>query len=124
MSQFDKLIKLAKAGEWDVVDARLKDEIILEQDFLWALKIGITHPNENIRDFAATVLMVSSKTLTTEHMDALRAQIATDTSNIVQFRIAMALYKRSDRSEETVAMVRKATHNSDVATLANECLKI
>jgi hypothetical protein len=122
-SVFETLLQAAREEKWDVVDAGLNNENITPDDFLWANIKGVKHIDDNVRDFSATVMMVSDLPINEGLQNILREQMMTDSYHIVRFRLAMALYKRGDRSTETMAVMQEAKEDKDVGEIANEYLQ-
>ena len=121
---FDELREAARESKWDFVDAHLTEGVAndsisrllseLQLDS-WAADLS-----DEERDFTATVLMMASVPFSHKEMLAIKKKMAEDPYNIVQYRLAMALYKRDDRSEEVLRMMHESDNNPDTGELSRE----
>jgi len=105
---FEGLLALAKNEDWDAVDKLIKEFNITRKIIDWALNTGIFDEDNNVRDLATTFLDNSDIDLKETEITILKDIMKKDIYNIVQFRTAIALYKRGDRSTEVEEMMQKA----------------
>ena len=119
---FEGLLALAKNEDWDAVDKLIKEFNITRKIIDWALNIGIFDEDNNVRDLATTFLDNSNIDLKATEITKLKDIMKKDTYNIVQFRTAIALYKRGDRSTEVEEMMQKAKDDPNVSEIAKSYL--
>ncbi len=120
MSTFTRqdFIDAALRLNWEWVDKNLNDGDITPDDILWATTTGIKDASKDIRDLAATYLTTSVLPLALEDERKLVRVMLTDPYHIVQYRLAIALYKRGNRIVEVVNMFQKALDDEDVGRVA------
>jgi hypothetical protein len=117
------LLAKAKAGDWDHVDAHLRDGDILSTDLKWAIYVaGMMGVNE-VRDFAATLLDVSTLPLSEDDMRQLEAQMGEEDSDIVRLRVAIALYKRDSKWPRVRQYFDEALQHPDLKAVAERFRK-
>jgi hypothetical protein len=115
---FQDLLEAAKREDWDFVDANISSEHLTLERLQWAKREGLVDADQNVRDFAATLLDESDAVLDKVDQAWLAGQMAEDDHPIVRYRLAIALYKRGNRSPEVVAMMKEASKDPDVGELA------
>ena len=120
MPSFQDLLAVAKKGKWDDVDRHLNPKIISVKDFIWAENEGIRDTDQEVRDFAATTLIVGGKRYA---IDLAKQSVLTDLMmkepyHIVQYRLAVALYVQRNRYPFVTQMFNKALADPDVGPVA------
>jgi hypothetical protein len=121
-SEFEDLLDAVKIGDLDYVDRAIEAFDIAIEIIDWALEEGLLDDDDNIRDFAATLLDDSEVILTKSDMEKIKNIMAKDKYLIVQFRLAVALYKAGDESSEVEEMMQRAKDDPDVGELAQNYL--
>ena len=122
---FEDLLEAARRGDWALVDDSLEYSHITPERIRWAIEHGISDPSPDVRELAATVLQDSgqSHAFTDEEREALlRYERDIDNDDIVQYRIAMALYKRGIRDQIVLDLMKEAALNRYVHKEARDLL--
>jgi hypothetical protein len=117
--KLNQLIEAAKIEDWSFVDGNINGYHLEGEPFEWAMNAGLTDADKNVRDLAATLLDKSDETIDTETTTKLLKTMADDDHNIVRYRLAIALYKRGDRSPSVIKMMQEAKNDPDVGELAS-----
>lgn len=115
---FKELIEAARKEDWDFVDGNINESHLTRTQINWALDMGLGDEDKNIRDLAATLLDKSDESLNPEEVQKLENIMTEDSYHIVQYRIAIALYKRGNRNPLVVQMMKDAREDPDVGELA------
>jgi hypothetical protein len=115
---FEQLIEAARKENWEFVDENINESHLTRVQVDWALDMGLGDEDKNIRDLAATLLDKSNEALNPEEMEKLEKIMTEDSYHIVQYRIAIALYKRGNRNPLVVQMMKDAREDPDVGELA------
>ena len=123
MPTFEQLIEGARNEDWDFVDKNINDGHLTSERINWAVNTGLSDENNNIRDFAATLLDKSDYPLISDNTEKLKKIMANDLYHIVRYRLAIALYKRGDKSSEVQQMMLEAQNDPDVGDLARKFFK-
>lgn len=103
---FEALIERARKGtdaDWDFIEANLSPGHLTAERVDWARKTGIIDDNDNVRDYAATVIAKSDVPLGQMDQAWLVGAMIEDEYGPVRWWLANALYKRSNRHPEVVA---------------------
>lgn len=116
----DKLREEALRGNWDFIDTNLGPAHLTQEEVIRALTEDLVSEDQNLRDYGATVLIRSNEELSVEALGRMNRLMATDPSDIVQFRLAMALFKRGNRTEEVLTLMGRARLDSEVGEEAEE----
>jgi hypothetical protein len=117
---FEEIIGAARREEWALVNNYINGSIINNEQINWVLDIGIFDENQNIRNLAATLLDKSDIPLDLVDVENLENVMASDPSNIVRYKIAIALYKRGNKNSSAVEQtMTEARNDPDVGELAN-----
>ena len=119
----ESLVDAAVREDWKFVDEKINEFKFTEAVMGWAIHQGLQNEDQNIRDLAATLLDKSPLPIDSAFKESLKKQMTADSYHIVRFRLAIALYKRGDRSPEVTAMMTEAKKDSDVGELAGSYLK-
>jgi hypothetical protein len=119
---FDELLKAAKEENWNFVDEKIKNFDITHEIVDWTLETGLFDKDNNIRDFAATILDNSEIVLTKSDIEKIKDIMLKDEYDVVQYRLAIALYRAGDESPEVEEMVQKAKDDPNVGELAKTYL--
>lgn len=123
---FEDLLEAARRGDWELVDESLEYAHITPERIRWAVKQGINDPSPDVRELAATVLQDSDpqrQAFTDEERETLlQYECNVDNDDIVQYRIAMALYKRGVRDRIVLDLIEEASLNRYVHKEARKCL--
>ena len=116
----EDFIKAAMNGRWDWVDANLLDTDITQKELLWAIQEVKTDPSDDIRDLAASMLVVSGLPLTSAEQRSLVQTMLEDASPVVQCRLAVALFKRGNAFPEVRRKFEDALDDPDVGPVAEK----
>ena len=120
---FLALLEAAKREEWGLVDDNVGKLELTEERLKWILTVGIFDKDKNIRDFSATLLDQSDIVLTRGDLEFLEERMMEDSYDIVQYRLAIALYKRDYQTAEVEEMMQKAKDDPNVGEEAKKYLK-
>ena len=118
-----QLIDAAQNEDWDFVDGNINISHLTGEPIVWALKDGLVDQDQNIRDLAATLLDKSDEEINIDDIKRLEDIMTSDSYHIVQYRIAIALYKRGDRNQSVLQKMQSAKNDPDVGELANSYLE-
>ena len=122
---FQRLLEAAKAGDWDLVDKEISS-VINFHGVLWAAgRGGLGNTDENVRDFAATILEMSPKIdypLQPDVIKLMREMMSSDKNPFVRYRLAFALWRRKIRDDAVKQLMEDAQQVSDVSDLATKYL--
>lgn len=106
------------------VEANLNDTDIVRADIRWAIDVGLRHENKDVRNLAASYLMVSCLFIKAEDERTLVQVMLQDKYHIVQYRLAVAIYTQGRRQPEVVSMFAKACADPDVGPDARKYQKV
>jgi hypothetical protein len=115
---FGQLIEAAQLENWDFVNRHLNGEHLSKDRVVWVFIEGLSHRDQNVRDLAVSILDESDVPLSDSEIQIIEHVMRTDSYDIVQFRAAMALFKRNHRTNEVMQMMAEAAANPDVGELA------
>lgn len=124
---FQNLLEAARRGgddDWVLIDARLP-EVRSAETIDWAFGPGLSDNDDNIRDFAASLI----EDWVGELPEGAEARIVelmnTDSHLPVRLRLAAGRWKRGDRSDLVRGILNEAaaTDNPTMSGLANRLLK-
>lgn len=116
----EDFIKAAMDGKWDWIDANLLDTDITQKELSWAIQEVKTDPNDDMRDLAATLLVVSGLPLTLMEQRELTRVMMEDACPVVQYRLAVALFKRGSSYAEVRSKFEDALEDPDVGPVAKK----
>ncbi len=117
-NNFQRLLERIKNGgddNWDFFDANIGVHLESNDSFAWAKDSSLgEEPNEHFRDAAATILARSDFLLDDVEQETLIGKMHSDTNSFVRYWLANALYKRSNRHPEVVAMWQEACQQTEI----------
>ena len=119
---FDDLLKAALEGNWDLVDNSIDSSHLTPYRLAWALGAGLSSKEENSREFAAMLLFKTRRDIS-DGIARMRAQMSQDIHPIVQYWLAMALWKRGERGFDIWIKLQSAKLHPEVGDLAGSLLK-
>lgn len=115
---FSDLLAAAHKEEWEKVDDNISkfcdDPVIIR----WALTIGISNGDGNLRDLAVSIIEKSSCKLDEQNILDLLQKLDQDENPYVRFRSAFALFTHGDKSEKVIKKIREAMQNNAVKEIA------
>ncbi|MEK7108857.1 MAG: hypothetical protein AAB919_00270 [Patescibacteria group bacterium] len=111
-------IERAKREDWPWVDANLTNELITPDWIYWVRRKGWMDDNDNVRDLAATIMMVSDTEINQIDQAWFEAWMSEDDFEVVRYRLAVALYKRGNRYDEVTAMFDEACKHAEIGPIA------
>jgi hypothetical protein len=111
-SDFIERIRGGSEEGWNYFDLHLPEQLKDENFQKWGRNTSLVgHPNEHVRDAAATVLAHSDfslngskAALSEENQQKLIDRMEKDENEFVRFWLANALYRRGNRDSRVVAM--------------------
>ncbi len=119
---FEDLLESAKREDWDFVDANINESHVIKERIDWAIFDGIFDEDENVRDFAATLLNKTDVVFDKTALEVLEKRMNNDDYHIVRYRIAIVLYGRNYITPEIQKMIGEAREDPDVGELAKACM--
>ena len=121
----EQLIAEAERENWELIGPWIT-EAVSTKHIAWAKsknkEEGLLHMSAGVRDLAANFLDESDALLTEEEQEWFVEHMMHDPYHIVRYRLAIALYKRGNRSAEVVDMMQEATNDPEVGELAKSYL--
>lgn len=115
---FDDLLEAAKKGDSMLVDKCLANSDIGPEQLAWVKNEGGMDPDDNVREFAATVLHVSNSHLDQATQTWMEEWMEKDRCEVVQYRVAIALYKRGNRKQFVIQMFEEACEHPTLRDIA------
>jgi hypothetical protein len=116
---FREMLEKAKAGEWNFVDANIS-HFTGPKDVEWSVLKGLYEDNRDVRDLASTILIESEEDLHPEEIRKLKLKMMNDPYHIVRLRLAVALWKRRERTVDVRSKMAKARLDPDVGPTAEK----
>lgn len=92
------------------------DNASIGEKVRWSIDIGLGSPNDHTREQAAAILDSSDEMLNANDILQLEYRMETDMDAIVQFRIAYALYRCGDRTQEVEEKLNEALDSAAANT--------
>ncbi len=122
----DLILKAVKGTEedWAFIEEHFKATPPTKENLEWALDMGLSSDDQNIRDFAVTLFNMSDMPLGDGDTEKLSTALQ-DPYHIVRIRAAMALRKRGSKDAIVEHILRKASdeNDPDLGEQAEQCLK-
>ena len=108
----ESLIEAARKEDWNKVDRHLKALANKIPVLVWASAEGLSDPDGNVRDLAASIFEATATELAGETVTRLMRMLS-DSNPFAGFRAACALFSHNIRPPEVIDKLREHENDED-----------